>query len=86
MVNWDVDYRKLRPPEDQLALCTRVELDGEGKSMLEMRSWCHEHADSVVWAERIDMSDLSSWTGPDDYVQFYFIHATDATMFALKFK
>lgn len=86
MYNWDANFRDLRPLDDQLDLCTKVELDGEGKSMREMRAWCREHADSLVWAERMDMSDLSSWSGPDNYVVFYFIYPTDATMFTLKFR
>lgn len=86
MYNWEANFRDLRPPDDQLALCTKVELDGHGKSMREMRAWCREHADSVVWAERIDMSDASYWSGPDDYIEFYFIYPADATIFTLKFK
>lgn len=79
-------YEIPRPPEHLLALCTKVELDGEGKRMWKMKKWCHAQNLSLVWAEQIDMSDISSWTGPDDYIKFYFIDAADATMFALKFK
>ena len=84
MYNWENDYRDLRPSDKALANCVKVEFDGDGRSMGQMRHWCHEHKCTVAWAERMDMSDSSYWTGPDDYVQFYFFNEQDATMFRLK--
>lgn len=84
MYNWDSDYRDLRPSEKALAACVKVEFDGEGRFIGQMRRWCRETGCTVAWVDRTDMSDSSYWTGPDDYVIFYFFTPEDATLFRLK--
>lgn len=78
------NYTLPTPPQELLDRCYQVDFDGEGRFMSKMRRWCYDHTESFVWADRIDMSDLSSWTGPDDYCKFYFYKEADATLFSLK--
>lgn len=75
---------QFKPPSDILAKCARVIADGDQHSAKAMRDWAHEHCESLVWWDRYDMSDSSSWTGPDDCLNFYFYKPEDATLFRLK--
>lgn len=78
------NYTLPTPPDELLACCERVELDGEGKRFWELKRWCRDNELSLVWSENLDMSDISSWAGPDDLMAFYFIEPRDATLFRLR--
>ena len=78
------DRLKLRPPAEDLAHCECVHGDGDKHRPKDMRDWARANCQSLVWWEHNDMSDISSWRGPDDCVSFYFLLPSDATAFRLK--
>lgn len=74
----------IRPSDQDLADCTAVHADGDKHSEKEMRQWAKTNCASLFWCEFNDMSDINSWSGPDDCVSFYFLLPSDATAFRLK--
>lgn len=79
-----IDWDQVKPKLELLAQCHRVDVDGHKHSVGEMRRWARKHLTSLVWLESTDMSDISSWTGPDDLVSFYFGNKDDALLFQIK--
>jgi hypothetical protein len=75
---------QVKPAADVLKQCARVVVDGDRHKPKVMRDWAREHCSSLVWWESMDMSDMSSWTGFDNHVEFYFYVEEDATLFRLK--
>ncbi len=79
-----IDWDKVTPKPELLALCHRVEVDGYKHSAAEMRRWARKNTNSFIWLETLDMSDISSWSGPDNLVTFYFGNKDDALLFQIK--
>lgn len=79
-----VNRDQFRPTDKELADCECVHADGDKHRPKLMRDWARENCQSLVWYEHHDMSDISSWKGPDDCVSFYFLLPSDATAFRLK--
>lgn len=52
----------------------------------EILSWVFEHCQSTVTREYIDMSDISSWKGPDDLMEYHFNCEEDAILFKLRWE
>ena len=75
---------QIKPSKKVLEQCSRVIADGDKHPLKSMRDWAREKCDSFLWWESYDMSDLSSWTGPDNCCVFYFYKQPDATAFTLK--
>jgi hypothetical protein len=75
---------QFKPPQKALDKCQQVVGNGDIHSPKEMRNWAREHCESFVWWECLDMSDISSWAGPDNYCSFYFANEVDATAFRLR--
>lgn len=73
-----------KPEKAFLDRCHRVDGNGDRHNPKLMRDWAREHCESFVWWELTDMSDLSSWQGPDNYCSYYFSKNTDATAFRLR--
>ena len=81
---YDLNREELKPPNEVLAQCSRVIADGDLHKPKDMRDWARTNCDSLVWWDWYDMSDMSSWTGPDFCCNFYFYKEADATAFRLK--
>ena len=75
---------QLRPTDRELNLCSCVYVDGDKHKVKEVRDWARECCASLAWWETFDMSDISSWTGPDDCLAFYFTDQADAVIFKLR--
>lgn len=74
----------IKPSIETLARCSRVLADGDRHEPKEMRNWAMDNCSSLLWYEETDMSDVSSWTGADTWVEVYFTDPRDATMFRLR--
>jgi hypothetical protein len=79
-----VNRDQFKPPQDVLNQCHRVDVDGDKHNPKNMRTWAREHCESFIWWESTDMSDISSWPGPDNYCSYYFYKDADATAFRLR--
>ena len=82
----DTERDQYRPSYTDLADYHCVHADADIHKPKEMRDWAHEHCTSLAWWELIDMSDISSWHGPDNCASFYFRLESDALLFRLKWK
>ena len=51
---------------------------------VEISEWIKSNCTSVVRREYVDMSDISSWQGPDDLMEYYFDSTKEAIMFKLR--
>ena len=81
---YNLNRDRFKPPDDVLAKCARVTADGDLHKPKTMRDWARAHCESFIWWESTDMSDSSSWPGPDFCVYFYFYRQEDATAFRLR--
>lgn len=81
---YSIDWEKIAPKPELLALCHKVDVDGDKYSAGEMRRWARKNTNSLIWIDVVDMSDISSWRGPDNYVTFYFGSEHDALLFQLR--
>ena len=52
----------------------------------EIASWLQAHCQSAVDREYVDMSDISSWHGPDTLMEYWFESEKDAIMFKLRWE
>lgn len=80
----NIDRDQFRPSPQDLAHCTQVQADGDKYKPWAMKDWARKNCTSLVWWEITDMSDISSWRGPDNCVFFYFLLESDATLFMLR--
>lgn len=78
------DPEQFKPPADILAQCAKVQVNGDKHSLSDARRWARKQDLSLIWIESLDMSDLSSWQGPDNLLTFYFTQKEDATLFQLR--
>lgn len=81
---YSIDWNNVQPRPELLAQCHRVDVDGYKHSAGEMRRWARKNTNSLIWIEILDMSDISSWSGPDNLVTFYFGNEQDALLFQLR--
>lgn len=80
-----INRDQFKPPAEVLDQCYKVEADGDRYHPKDMRSWAREHCESFIWWESLDMSDISSWRGPDNYCVYWFYKEPDATAFRLRY-
>lgn len=75
---------QFKPPLEVINKCVEVIGNGDKYKPWEMRKWASRHCESLIWWELLEMSDVSSWTGPDCCVIFYFLKQEDETIFKLR--
>ena len=79
-----VNQDQFRPSDQDLADCECIYADGDKHNAKHMRDWARDNCTSLMWWEAYDMSDISSWVGPDNCVVFYVLLPIDATAFRLR--
>lgn len=71
-----------RPSDKTLDACHCVTVADPLSSMREIKKWCWDSKLSLIWAELMDTTDVS--THYDSVAVFYFYQESDAILFRLR--